>query len=204
MIKYKDLSDTYNLLNERLDITKDSTGKQNKIKKRIESIIICDTYNNPFFPITPKPQLDTAKTEILTVFKRYRELYASKKAMFLPCHYCIELVDYNYVVYNTRPINLKFPINNQEASRDYSNNWKPTTELFVNQNYFDISKCIHIWVIGDSNYDMYSNKFYKTLMQIIIEPILFNNKLSKGLANSIFPLNMGVNFKNSKISNSMK
>jgi len=185
------------LLNEFLiDQTRDIPSKPNKIINRTKGIIICDTYNNPFFPIDTI-RIDNADSNLNKVFNRYKQLYATDKSVYLPCHYCIELIEYNYVVYNTRPLNLKFPIVKSELEE---HNWDNITKQFIKLPN-ELTEYIHVWVIGDSNSDMYSKKFYNCLATMCIEPILFNNKQSKTLIDNVFPLNMGINFKMNKMSN---
>ena len=182
------------LLNEiNIDITRDIPSKVNRMINRPKGIIICDTYNNPFFPIDTI-KIDNAEQNINKIIRRYKELYSGDRTNYLPCHYCIELIEYNYIAYNTRPLDLKFPLASNELEDD-------KIKKFLNNNVIDLREYIHVWIIGDSNLDVYSKKFYNTLATICIEPILFNNKLSKTLTDTVFPINMGSNFNMNKMSN---
>lgn len=183
----------YNVLYEstKINQSKNINSISNKFKLRSQGIIITDSYNNPFLPITPKPRIDTSALELPEIFRRYKELYTSTENIFLPWHYCIEFVESRYYVFNTRPINMKYPLSNNEVE---DNNWNESTKTFMNNNIFDISNFIHICIIGDSSLDVYTRQFYELLSRICILPILSKEKLPGDMFQRIFPLNLGSRF----------
>lgn len=183
----------YEVLYESVKIApnKNANSIVNKFKLRPQGVIITDSYNNPFLPITPKPRLDTSALELPEVFRRYRELYSTIDTNFLPWHYCIELVDSRYYIFNTRPINMKFPLTNGDVD---DINWKEDTRKFISNNVFNISDFIHICIIGDSSLDVYTKHFYEILTRTCILPILTIQKLPGDINERIFPLNLGKRF----------
>jgi len=146
--------------NLKLPSSKDSRNNINKFYNKPKCIILQDTFNNPFFPIKQNIILDTFKSDISSIFKRYRQLYSKEYSIFLPWHYIVETIDDEYIIYNTRPLDMKFPLNNYEAEnrRDDNNDiikWNEDTNNFFTNNIYDISDGIHICIIGDSNLDVY-------------------------------------------------
>ncbi len=183
--------DLVSVIYERIDPTKDVASIANKFTTKPKGIIITDSYNNPFFPIRPTPRIDTAKVNLIEVYRRYRENYAKFQGPFLPWHYCVEMIEDRYVVFNTRPIDMKFPITNS-----YKKEWgDETTQLFMKNNIFDISEAIHILIIGDSNLDIYTLRTYEIIGRICILPFIRYFKLPEGIFQRTFPLNMGKRFK---------
>ena len=194
------INETYNILEENKKVlsTKDIVNTQNRILYKPHSLLIQDSYNNPFFPIRPRPRIDTSKFDLLEVYKRYRELYSEVTTNFLPWHYCVEMVHDRYMIFNTRPVDLRFPINNQEALKNksiYNIDWDEETTNYFKNNNFDIAESVHILIVGDSNLDVYTLNTYKLIGQICITPILRRYKLPGELYARVFPLNMGVKFK---------
>jgi len=184
------------LLGEQIDISsRDDRSRSNLITGKPVGILIQDTYNNPFFPITPSPVIDTSKLDLLEVQQRYREIYLNRNSHFLPWHFCIEMVKDNYFVFNTRPINLKFPINSQNARRlkKENNNWEADTISFMDMKVFDIENAIHVCIVGDSNKDIYTKNFYEIMGRTAIVPIVNYFKLP-GMYQRVFTLNTGKRF----------
>jgi hypothetical protein len=201
------INSTYELLNEnRVLSSKDNTTLQNKFKTRVQGIIITDSFNNPFFPI-PRPKIDTSKFDLLEVFRQYKELYGQMKSLFLPWHFCVELVEDRYFVFNTRPLDLKFPINTNEAINNQSKlniYWDDKTKSFFKNKIFDIKEAIHICLIGNTNLDIYTTKIYNLIGSTCIMPILRQNKLPGGLYQRVFDMNLGKRFKLESISRFIK
>lgn len=196
-----ELKDTLNLLTEetnRLDITKDNISSRNMFTTHPQGIIIQDSYNNPFFPITPKPRLDTSNLDLQEVYRRFRELYGQQDILFLPWHYCVELVDNRYYVFNTRPINIKFPITNNDIDLNLLKD--DISIQFFNDNIIDISECLHVCVIGDSNLDVYTMNTYKLIRDICIQPIVRYFKLPGAMLQRIFSFNIGSRFKTNLVT----
>lgn len=199
------LTETYDMINEsRVLSARDKVSTQNRFTARPQGILIQDTYNNPFFPIQPAPRIDTSKLNIDEVFQRYRELYTETKPTFLPWHYCLEIVGDKYYAFNTRPIDLKFPINTEEAKENKEENdwikWDNVTEMFFDDKIYDIRNAVHICLIGSSDIDIYTMNMYSIIGQICITPLLRRYKLPGGLYQRVFPLNMGSKFKFMNIS----
>jgi len=199
------LNKTYKIINEnRVLSARDDVNTKNRFINRPQGILIEDTYNNPFFPIRPDPKIDTSKLNIDKVYHRYRELYTETSPTFLPWHYCLEIVGDKYYAFNTRPIDLKFPINSNEANQKKTDNdwieWDDVTTLFFKENIYDIRDAIHICLIGSSELDIYTMDMYNIIGQICITPILRRYKLPGGLYQRVFPLNMGRKFKFMNIS----
>lgn len=188
---------TTKILNEdvsadgRIDSTSDENSMVNKYKVRPEGILVQDTYNNPFFPIQPKPRIDTSRADLVDIFKRFRELYSKFDPVMLPWHYIIEMIGSRYYVFNTRPLDMKFPLTSQQAVKNMSKNFKQDTKKFLDKNIFDISNAIHVCIIGDTSRDVYTKRQYEVMGRFCLEPPLRFFRLPRGLFQRIFPLNIG-------------
>jgi len=209
---YINYDNTYKLLTEdeideminnlgRLDSTADRPAIQNKftINMRPQGIIVYDSYNNPFYPIRPRPRIDTSKMDLFEIYKRTRELYEDFAPTLLPWHYVIEFINDRYYVFNTRPIDMKFPVSNVDVTDDRQKFWDNTTKQFMKDQIFDIREAIHILILGDSNIDVYTKKFYELLGRICIVPFIRFFKLPEGIGERIFYLNMGEKFHGQQI-----
>lgn len=202
-----DFEKTYELLEERVMSTKDATSLHNKFTTKPQGILVQDSYNNPFFPIRPQPKIDTSKLDLGTVFKRFRDLYSQTKTNYLPWHYCIELVEDRYYIFNTRPLDMKFPISSNQAKanqKKYEIDWDKPTKLFFKENIYDISEAIHVCLVGNSNMDIYTNNTYSLIGSTCLTPLLRQYKLPGGLYQRVFPLNTGRRFKFENISRFIK
>jgi len=178
----------------RVDISKDHPSISNKFKPRPVGILIEDSYNNPFFPIRPTPRVDTSKIDLFKIYKRFRELYSQFSVTLLPWHFVIEFIEDRYYVFNTRPLDMFFPVTNLDmVSRQ--DLWDDITKKFMESKLFDIRDAIHILVIGDSNIDVYTKRFYELLGRICIVPYIRYFKIANIDYESIVPLNMGPKFK---------
>lgn len=194
------VEDTYKILNEvseeRLDITRDAASISNKFTMKPQGFLIQDSYNNPFLPVHPRPRLDTAKMDLIHLFKRVRENYGRFSMDFLPWHYIVEFIGNRYYVFNTRPIDLKYPLTTNEVLKfqKRKETWDEITNLFMTDKIFDISEAIHICIIGDSNSDIYTKKIYELIGRSCIVPFVRYFKIPQGIFQRIFPLNMGKKF----------
>jgi len=199
---YVPLEETLNLIFEqRVDITKDDPSLINKFTTRPQGILVQDSYNNPFFQIRPKPRFDTSKLDLAEIFRRFRELHSKSKSLFLPWHFVVEMVKDRFYVFNTRPLDMKFPITTTQAKdRPESEMWDEVTKMFITDNIFDVSQAIHVCVVGDSNADVYTRKIYELIGRSCILPIIRMYKLPGGLYQRVFPLNLGRRFKFDYIS----
>lgn len=191
---------TYELISEvsqeRLDITRDAASISNKFTIKPQGFIIQDSYNNPFLPVRPRPRVDTSKMDLIELFKRVRENYGKFSMDFLPWHYVVEFIGDRYYVFNTRPIDLKYPLQNKEVERfkERKKSWDAITKMFMKDKIFDISEAIHICIIGDSNVDIYTKKIYEQIGRSCIVPFVRYFKLPQGIFQRLFPLNIGRKF----------
>jgi len=199
-----DLNETYQFLSEginiedisnlgRVEAAKDHPSISNKFKSRPRGIIIYDSYNNPFLPIHPVPRVDSAKIDLFLIYKRFRELYSQFDITLLPWHYVIEFIEDRYYVFNTRPLDMLFPLTNQDVL-NRQDLWDDTTKKFMKRYLFDISEAIHILIVGDSNIDIYTRKFYELLGRVCIVPFIRYFKIVPNDHETIVPLNMGKKF----------
>lgn len=188
-----DVKESYNILDENFNLNSEIYSPNNIIHVKPQGIIIQDSYNNPFFPITPLPRVDTSKSNLPKIYQRYRELYTSYTTDYLPWHYCIELIDDRYTVFNTRPSNLKFPKSNNDIN-SHNLNLDDIGNSFFKNNTIDISNSIHILIIGDTSLDIYTKKIYKIIGRICISPFLRYFKLPNAVFQRVFPLNIGKKF----------
>ena len=177
----------------RVEAAKDHPSISNKFKPRPLGILIEDSYNNPFFPIRPMPRIDSAKVDLFLIYKRFRELYSQFAVTLLPWHYVIEFIEDRYYVFNTRPVDMFFPMSNYDVS-NRQDLWDETTMTFMKNYIFDIKDALHILVVGDSNIDVYTKKFYELLGRICIVPYIRYFKIANIDYETIVPLNMGRKF----------
>lgn len=185
-----DNTQTLEILKEsiRVDPTTDQNSIINKFTTKPQGILIQDTYNNPFFPIS-EIQIDTYRMDLTKVFKRFREKYTKYNSIMLPWHFVVEMVDSRFYVFQTRPLDMKFPLTNSDLT-DYSN-FNTDTKDFINKNLFDISEGIHVCIIGDSNLDVYTKTMYEIIARFCINPFFRIYKLPEF---RIYPLNLGKKF----------
>ncbi len=177
----------------RVSAANDHPSISNKFKPKPLGIIISDSYNNPFFPIRPMPRIDSAKIDLFLIYKRFRELYSQFEVTLLPWHFVIEFIKDRYYVFNTRPIDMFFPVNNQDVM-NRQDLWDDVTKTFMKNYIFDIKEAIHILVVGDSNIDVYTKKFYELLGRFCIVPNIRYFKIANIDYETIVPLNMGRKF----------
>lgn len=185
------------------DLSVDDTRDQNHTKNYFQTdpkgIIIQDSFNNFAFPIQPEPQIDDSRSNFSKVFKRFHELYIQSQHDLLPWHFMIEMVGSKYVVYNTRPIMMRYPLRHQEVLERKSRlpfgvTWNSETEDFMRKNQLKINEMIHVCILGDSSVDVYPKKFYKALGQFCIRPFIHYFKLPQTSYTRTFPLNVGSKF----------
>lgn len=197
MISYNKLSDL--LLEDDQSFNKLSNVDEqpsliNKFTTRPQGFLIYDTYNNPFFPISDII-IDTAKPDIIKIFKIFRSEYSSFKASMLPWHFMIDFIQNEYFIFNTRPLDMKYPINNIKFIEDYdTNKLDDIGKKFFKDVPFDISEAIHIVLIGDSNKDVYTKKLYEKIGRFCIVPFIRYFHLTQGKYQTIFPINLSTRF----------
>jgi len=124
---------------------RENSFNRNFINDKPEGWVVCDTVNNPFFPIDILP-IDTGNFDLPKISKEFHRVYGGKiNDLFLPWHYTVDIVnDFPYII-QTRPFNYKTFIPNYE-------------------------KKLFIMIIGDSNRDIYNMNFYKAIAHQIINP----------------------------------
>lgn len=177
----------------RLVSTKDSSIKLNKIV-RPQGIIVQDTWNNFIFPIQPKPRIDTAHFDVHEVFKRFRELYTSFVMDFLPWHYVIEMIGSKYYIFQTRPIDMKFPMTNEEVLNSQNNLEDDVTKKFFENKTYQIENMIHVCLIGDTNLDVYPQKLYRLIGRICIRPFFRDMRITGSVETRVIGFNIGRHF----------
>ncbi len=194
-----------NYLFQELDtaLTAELAGSQipsanNRFIRKVNAIIIEDTFNNLAFPM-PKPIIDTKKYDLPSIIEQYTMMYSqdnfSTSLQILPWHFTVELVGRHYVIYNTRPLNMLYPLDIhqlKEVSKDKII-LNSHTEEFLNSAR-DIRTTVRILVIGNSQSDVYAKQLYMKLGQFIIAPIARMNQFVPNLYTNLIPLNMGRRF----------
>lgn len=184
----------------RIEDVKERSIKSNYFLTKPQGIIIHDSWNNFLFPVRPIPRLDTNKCDLPVLTKRLRELYLKFKSDYLPWHYVIELIGDRYTVFNTRPINIRFPKKHDEImnSRDeilFDVEWDEETEKFMNEKIFLIEEGIHVCILGDTSVDVYPKQFYKLLGTMCIKPFIHYFRLPQTYRTRTFGFNLGSKFK---------
>jgi len=203
-----DIKTTKEMINESLSIksqyqskliSTDSQSDVNKLKSRPKGIIISDTINHPIFPI-PLPIVDTAKFDLPQVQSHYSELYGSKSQMYLPWHFVVEFIRDRYYVFNTRPIDMAFPLSTYDWEtiiNDRNIKVNEKTLKFFESKPFNMDQAIHILIIGDSKIDLYTGQLYEMIGRNCIGPILRYFKLPNKMWQKVWAINMYGNFKSS-------
>lgn len=202
MDNFVDINTTYSeILHEEVKVV-DSTEKSirsNYFLTKPQGIIIQDSWNNFLFPIRPEPVLDTRKCDLPKLWKYYRQYYTSFKSNFLPWHYVIEFIEGRYIAFNTRPINIRFPVKHQEALKQkddikFGVQWDEATTDFMDKKIFLLEEAIHVCILGNSELDVYPKNFYKVLGDIAVKPFIHLFRLPNSSRTRTFALNMGQKF----------
>ncbi len=184
----------------------DDQSNSNKIFPRPSGIIISDTFNNPFFPIN-FPRIDTSKFNLPEVSSRFHEDYTGMKLDYLPWHFTVEFIQSQYYIFNTRPLDMKFPITTIDGQNIIDTNsvkLNDKTQDFFKIKPFNLNEAIHIAIIGDSYKDVYIQHLYEILGRNCIGPILRYFKLAPSIWTKVWALNMGPKFKPSLLEQHLK
>jgi len=192
--EYSSQSEYISGMNSKL-ISSDKPSKHNRVL-RTRGIIISDSYNNIVYPIK-NPRLDTAKFDLLNLTMTFKEQYGSFKLNFLPWHFIIEFIKTNYFIFNTRPIDQKFPLTTNDVNDIILKNsigLNEKSKKFFKYKPFDYQEALHILIIGDSNIDVYTKQMYEILSYNCIGPILRQWGYSKDLWDKVWFLNIGKKF----------
>jgi hypothetical protein len=224
-ISYKKTLDLL-LLNEQENIRNKHNFKISKLisskeKKSIftsssifkpDGIIISDTYNNPIFPI-PEPKIDNSKFKLDKIYKQYWSFYATsneKKTVFLPWHYLIHFIVDKYYVFNTRPINIKYPLTHNDIIISLNligtdnTNWNKETFNFFKSKKLKVENALHIGIVGDTYSDVYTKEFYRTISKFCIKPNKIYFKMKIPSSDMIFFLNIGDRFNRTYLLKELK
>lgn len=201
MNKYVNIDDVYSLL-ETYNLSP-KLGSEDKyrsssnrfIGNRPKGIILSDTYNHPLFPID-YPKIDSSKAMISKIYNRFRNLYAKSSIKFLPYHFIVEMIDGEYIVYNTRPIDKRFPINLKEL-KQYIKDKKIKVEKdlqYILSNNIEIQEFIHVAIIGDTNTDIYTIPIYELIGYNCCQSIMkcYKQQIIKDV--NFFSMNIGSKF----------
>jgi hypothetical protein len=187
-------------------ISSDAVSSANKRKTRLPGIIITDTYNHFAFPIR-HPVIDTGGFDLPLVYKHFSE-YIDGSMQYLPWHFVVEYITDRYYVFNTRPIDHRFPLTiddvcdiRKKRKASYLND---STEQFFKKSPIQIEECLHVAVIGDSTVDIYPRSLYQVIGHQCLAPILTMYKLPKTMNSKTWCLNMGTKFKAAALEFSMK
>lgn len=181
-------------------IASESSSKVNKLMKP-KGIIITDTVNHIMYPIS-NPKIDTSKFDLPIVQRHFQE-YTGTNMVYLPWHFTIDFIKSKYYIFNTRPIDMKFPIVTKYWKEKIDSDDLPLnarTHKFFERAPFPIENAIHVAIIGDSNKDLYTRKLYELLGRNCIGPILRYFKLPGKMWQKTYALNMGKKFKTTTLN----
>jgi hypothetical protein len=196
LVMYEDINNFFadEAGQQRISISKDDSSVINKIDTKPKGLIISDSYNHFAFPIRPKPRIDTHRIDLHEINQRYRELYGQFEHNMLPWHFTVELVEDRYYVFNTRPIDMKFPLTNVELKNRNVIEQDAEVNKFLYENIVDVSECIHIVIVGDSNLDIYTKRTYEAIGKYCISPFIRYFKIPSGVFQRTYFFNMGKKF----------
>jgi len=187
-------------------IASDKVSAVNKIKTRPQGIIITDTFNHPIYPLS-HPKIDSSKFNLLEVKKRFQEEHSSMKLDFLPWHFIIEYINTSYFVFNTRPLDMKFPLSTNEVEQVIAGQGikiNDRTIQFLKEKPFDFDKAIHIGIVGDSYKDVYLLGLYEMIGRCCAAPFLSYFKMPNTMWSKTWALNCGPKFKTSLVEQYLK
>ena len=154
--------------------------KSGMLRRTPMGIIIFDSYNNPWFPMT-SVTVDKNNFSLRLLRSEFHQKFggSSFTDLYMPWHFTVELIDRNYYVISSRPLGYKSLIPEYE---DY------------------ISVCI----AGDSNIDVYPAELYKMISNMIINPMHYMPGWRINPYNNISTINIGKNFRYSQLSKNFK
>ena len=131
------------------DFAKNSNAEKefkrvNIFQPKPKGFIIFDTFNNSFFPID-LVTIDKIDFNFKNYVKEFHKLYggSAETDLFMPFHFCVELIGKQYYPIQTRPIYYRSKIP-------------------------EYSDYISICIMGDSNIDVYPHFMYKVLAHTIM------------------------------------
>ena len=144
------------------------------MKTRPQGWLVMDSWNNESFPMDIF-SIDTMKFNTKRLSDDFHQRYGgSKRDLFLPWHYVVELVDSKPFVIQTRPIMYKSGIPG-------------------------FKKHLTIMLIGDGNQDIYSGLLYKMIAHTIINPMKHLPSVRAPNSKENFTFQTGKNFDRDKL-----
>jgi hypothetical protein len=176
----------------------------NRFKSKPLGIVIEDSVNNLAFPI-PIPIIDNNKVNLPLIYSQYLSIYKIDNitSSILPWHYVIEFFNNNYIIYNTRPIDLTYIYTTNDikklAKPILNNNTKEILDSSI-----ELKNMLHILIVGDSTQDVYTRQLYNKIFDFIIGPISRLYKFTPTLNTTIFLLNLGPRFLNNVLYSTFK
>lgn len=179
----------------------DTNSTNNKFRTRPQGVMICDTINNPIFPI-PYPPLDSVKFNLPDVKDQYQGIYSQLPVDFLPWHYLIEMINGKYYAFQTRPLDMMYPVDTKTAQELINKNGiklKPEVEKFFLEQPFDLKEAIHVCILGDTNRDVYLERLYELIGRLCTGPFLRYFKLPHRTGMRVIDFNLGHKFRFSKL-----
>jgi len=113
---------------------------------RPKGVIITDSWNNGVFKFE-QTVIDTARPDWPRIWNEYLKKYSLiDRALFFPFHFVIDTINDLPQIITTRPLSYK--------------------SLFP-----DYEEWISVMIIGDSNRDVYTPRYYMMIADLIINPI---------------------------------
>lgn len=179
----------------------DTNSNNNKFRTKPQGVVVCDTVNNPIFPI-PYPPLDSVKFNLPDIKDQYQAIYAKLAVDFLPWHYVIEMLNGKYYAFQTRPLDMAFPVTTEIANTVIQENKDkliPEVQKFLDERPFDLREAIHICILGDTSKDVYLQRIYELIGRVCIGPFLRYFKLPHRTGSRIINFNLGPKFHFSKL-----
>jgi hypothetical protein len=194
LVLYEDTRGLFREESLKVDMLKDINSVDNKIYTKPKGVIISDTYNHFAYPIRPKPVFDTHKLDLIDVSKTFRSIYGPTNHLMFPWHFTVELFMDSYIVFNTRPIDMKFPLTNKDIKNTPGIELDDSSKNFLDTSGVDISECIHVVIIGDTNRDVYTMKTYEVISRFCISPFFRYFRIPAGFYQRTFFFNIGKKF----------
>lgn len=177
-------------------LASDTNSNVNKIVTRPQGIIICDTINNPIFPI-PYPLIDDSKFNLPFIKRQYVNIYTLMSVDFLPWHYVIEMIDGKYYAFQTRPIDMKYPVTSLLASQlieSNNMNLNDSAKKYFKDLPFDLSDAIHVCILGDTKKDVYIERLYELIGRLCSGPFLRYFRMPSKVNQRVINFNLGSKF----------
>lgn len=153
--------------NYHFNLTEENEFKKSNIFSTIpKGIVIFDSYNNPFFPLT-YIDVDDSKFSYTNIKNELKQ--KGWLAEFMPWHYWVEYVNNEYIVLQSRPLHYK-------------------TQLPGFEQY------ICICLAGNSKSDIYNKKLYKSLAHLIMNSLRYIPGWKINTNEQTILLNLGKHF----------